>query len=295
VNSRELEYGAGGHYSSLNALAVVWAWLYLAFNWEAQHGLTVLKRDDFDKKLTATLSSVLDRWLICSQWAGRWGGSSTSIIAGYAKGLHEDFLAGAKLDALEIVHKVLSDRFQAFVKELETDAANFVGTLAAGNRERVSVYRTALWVWHRLGSKRWEMSSIPLRVGKSKPSLEVDHVVAYALWDAKLAAGLPTGIEDRADALPLVNMLGNCSLLEKTFNISKSDKTLRSFMEQVSEFKEGKVALSFWAQALELEDSMLDPATAATDAIVQAIQTRDKVIRAELVEFVKGTNTRVDL
>jgi hypothetical protein len=90
-------------------------------------------------------------------------------------------------------------------------------------------------------------------------------------------------------------MLGNCSLLEKTFNISKSDKTLRSFMEQVSEFKEGKVALSFWAQALELEDSMLDPATAATDAIVQAIQTRDKVIRAELVEFVKGTNTRVDL
>ena len=37
VNSRELEYGPGGQYSSLNALAVVWAWLYLAFQWEAQH------------------------------------------------------------------------------------------------------------------------------------------------------------------------------------------------------------------------------------------------------------------
>jgi len=295
VNSRELEYGPGGHYSSLNALAVVWTWLYLAFQWEAQHGLTVPKRDDFDKKLRATLSSVLDRWLICSQWAGRWAGSSAPIIAGYAKGLHEEFLTCAKLDDLESVHKVLSDRFQAFVKDLDTDAINFVNTLAASSRERVSIYRTALWIWHRLDSKRWEMSCIPLRVGKSKGSPDVDHTVAYALWDAKLTAGLPTGIEDRADALSLVNTIGNCSLLEKTFNISKSDKTLRSFMEQVHEFKEGKVELSSWAQALGLEDSMLDADAAATDAIVQAIQTRDKAIRTELVEFVKGTKTRVDL
>jgi hypothetical protein len=295
VNGRELEYGLGGHYSSLNALAVVWAWLYVAFQWEAHHRLTVPQRDDFEKKLTATLSSVLDRWLICSHWAGRWAGSSSPIIAGYAKGLHEAFLACAKLDALESVYKVLSDQFQAFVNGLETDAANFVGTLAASSRERVSVYRTALWIWHRLDAERWEMSCIPLKVGKGKASLDVDHAVAYALWEAKLAAGLPTGIEDRADALPLVNMLGNCSLLEKTFNISKSDKTLRAFMEQVHEFKEGKVALSSWAQALGLVDSMLDAAAGATDAIVQALETRDKAIRAELVEFVKGTKTRVDL
>jgi hypothetical protein len=167
--------------------------------------------------------------------------------------------------------------------------------LAAGSRERVSAYRTALWMWHRLDAKRWAMSCIPLRVGKGKASLDVDHAVAYALWEEKLAAGLPTGIEDRVDALAVVNMLGNCSLLEKTFNISKSDKTLRAFMEQVHEFKEGTIALSSWAQALGLEDSMLDAAAAATDIIVQAIETRDKAIRAELVEFVKGTKTRVDL
>jgi hypothetical protein len=295
VSSRGLEYGAGGHYSSLNALAVVWAWLYIAFEWEAQHALTVPKQDDFLKKLTATLASVLDRWLICSQWAGRWGGASAPIIAGYAKGLHEEFLASAKFDTLESVHATLNDRFHAFIKELETDAANFVGTLAAGSRERVSVYRTALWIWHRLDAKRWEMSCIPLRVGKSKPSLDVDHAVAYALWEVKLAAGLPTGIEDQAEALSLVNILGNCSLLEKTFNISKSDKTLRSFMEQVHEFKEGKVDLSSWAQALGLADSMLDAASATSDDIVQAIETRDKAIRAELVDFVKGTKNRADL
>src|SRR5690606_6092330 len=113
-------------------------------------------------------SSVLDRWLICSQWAGRWSGSSAPIVAGYAKALYEDCLACAKLNDLDDVHKVLSDRFSAFVKELEADATNYVGNLAASSRERVSIYRTALWVWHRLDKKRWEMSCIPLRVGKSK-------------------------------------------------------------------------------------------------------------------------------
>jgi hypothetical protein len=295
VKNQGLEYGTAGQHSSLNALAIVWSWLYLAVQWESQRTLTVPQRDAFEKKCNGTLSSMLDRWLICSQWAGRWSGSSTSFITGCAKTLHEDFLACAKLDALEDVHEVLRDRFQVFVKELEADAANYIGTLAASSRERVSVYRTALWMWHRLDAKRWEMSCIPLRVGKSRPSLDVDHAVAYALWKTKLGAGLPTGIEDRDEALSLVNMLGNCSLLEKTFNISKSDKTLRSFMEQVHEFKDGKVVLSSWAQALGLDDTMLDAAVASTDKIVQAVQARDKTVRAELIEFVKGTKTRVDL
>jgi hypothetical protein len=272
--------------------------------------LTVPERDDFSKKIAATLSSVLDRWLICSQWAGRWGASSAANVAGYAKALHEDSLACAKLDSLEGVHKVLSDRFEAFVKELETDATSFVAALAASSRERVSIYRTALWVWHRLDDTRWQMSEIPLRIGRAKGSLDVDHAVSYAQWGRKLLAGLPTGAESQAEALGLVNMLGNCSLLAKSFNISKSDKTLRSFMEQVHEFKEGKVDLASWAQTLQLENPMLDgtkdntdqlgnpipPGTPATsDEIVEAIKRRDAAIRAELVEFVKGTKTRMDL
>jgi hypothetical protein len=310
VKSRELKYGAGDQYSSLNALAVVWAWIYLAFQWEAEHALTVPERDDFEKKVAATLSTVLDRWLICSQWAGRWGGSSATIVAGYAKALYEEALACAKVDSLQIVHNGLSDRFETFIKELETDAANFVNTLAASSRERVSVYRTALWVWHRLDDTRWNMSSIPLRIGKGKESLDVDHAVAYAHWDKKLAVGLPTGIETKVEALALVNMLGNCSLLAKSFNISKSDKSLRSFMEQVHEFKEGKVELSSWALALQLENPMLDGTRntsdqsgsalpdgtpASSDEIVAAIKKRDTAIRIELVEFVKGTKTRMDL
>ena len=228
----------------------------------------------------------------------------------YAKALHEESLACANLDTLDHVHQALGDRFEGFNKELETDAANFVNTLAAISRERVSVYRTALWVWHRLDETRWKMSDIPLRIGKAKENLDVDHAVAYALWDKKLSVELPTGIETKAEALALVNMLGNCSLLAKSFNISKSDKTLRSFLEEVHEFKEGKVDLASWAEALQLENPMLDGTMASDeqlqsilpvgtevgcDGIVRAIRKRDAAIRAELVEFVKGTRTRMDI
>jgi len=182
--------------------------------------------------------------------------------------------------------------------------------MSSNSRERVSVYQTPLWVWHRLDEERWKMSEIPLRIGKSKGSLDVDHAVTYAQWDRKVSLELPTGIDTKAEALALVNMLGNCSLLEKSFNISRSDKTIRAFLEQVHEFKEGKVNLASWALALQLENPMLDGTIASdkqsqtllppgteesSDGILQAIRKRDATIRAELVEFVKGTKTRKDL
>ena len=82
-------------------------------------------------------------------------------------------------------------------------------------------------------------------------------------------------------------------------------------MEQVHEFKEGKVALLSWASALRVENgpmldgtmaddeqsqSILPVGTAASnDGIVQAIRKRDTTIRDELVEFVKGAKLRMDL
>ncbi|MHB8829637.1 MAG: hypothetical protein ACYC6Q_08955, partial [Syntrophales bacterium] len=224
-----------------------------------------------------------------------WAGASVAIVAGYAKDLHKDFLACQSLTSLDDVHNVLSERFKAFIKDLETDAINYVNALAASSRERVAIYRTALWVWHRIDDNRWKMSCVPLKIGKRKPSLEVDHTVAYALWDLKLATTLPTGLTERAEALSLVNMLGNCSLLEKAFNISKSDKSLRSFMEQVHEFMQGIFTLPSWEQAIGLDASMADPVTATTDEILAAMRDRDNAIRVELIEFIKGVRIRKDV
>jgi hypothetical protein len=140
------------------------------------------------------------------------------------------------------------------------------------------------------------MSQIPLRTkARRKISLEVDHSVAYTLWEKKLNTGLPAGITEIEDALQIVNRRGNCSLLEKNFNISKSDRTLKSFLDDIHEFKTGSKTLDAWAQALLVPNSMLDPSTTDVNVLVKAIDDRDKAIRDELVDFVKGTRTRVDL
>jgi hypothetical protein len=175
------------------------------------------------------------------------------------------------------------------------DATAYVTALDAASRERVSLYRTLLWVWHRLGVNRWNMSKIPLRYGKSKKTeLEVDHTVAFALWDGFLHTGLPTDIADREEAQGLVNQLGNCCLLDKSFNISKRDQTAKSFLEQIHEFRNNNPTLTDWCNAMAIPPVMLDPTGASADDIVRAIRERDTLIRADMVDFVKGIKSRVD-
>jgi len=182
------------------------------------------------------------------------------------------------------------------VTDLESEALAYVNTVSASSRAQVSMYRTLLWVWHRLNAERWEMSRVVLHTSKSaKPTLEVDHLVSYALWSAKVKGGLPTGLADPVDAEQLANMLGNCSLLEKTFNISKSSKPLSEFLALVHEFKLDTLKIIDWANALSVDRAILSPDKATTDAVVSAIKARDELIRAEAIEFVKGTKARVDV
>ncbi len=54
----------------------------------------------------------------------------------------------------------------------------------------------------------------------------------------------PDDFESRYDAMAFIDLLGNCSLLDKSFNISNSDKSMRHFLEQVHEFKDGKVLMA---------------------------------------------------
>ena len=57
--------------------------------------------------------------------------------------------------------------------------------------------------------------------------------------DEEQALIAPDGFESCYDAIAFINQLGNCSLLDKSFNISKSDKPMRHFLEQVHEFLDG--------------------------------------------------------
>jgi hypothetical protein len=295
VRLRGLEYGAGNHYASVNALAIIWAWLYLGNQWSLERTLSVPQRDEFEKRQQATLAGVVDRWLIGSQWAGRWSGSSQKFVEALVKDLHSDALVLRTSMTIDEAQNVLALRATALVKGLESDATNYVNNVATGARERVSLYRNVLWVWHRLDARRWDMSGIPLKVGKSGLSIDVDHVVSFSLWKRRISGAALADVTDTAEAEAIANSLGNCSLLEKTFNISKSGTTMRSFLEQVYEFKSGKASIADWSAALALTDALVDPAHVSVDSIARDIGVRDRQVRDEVIDFIRGTKARVDV
>jgi 5-methylcytosine-specific restriction endonuclease McrA len=229
---------------------------------------------------------------MCSQWAGVWSGSSINSIEAFSKTLSDAHKSIKAINDADSAHQAWEDCFAKFVDGLSAGAINYINTLAAPTRDRVAIYRSVLWVWHRLDQDRWGTSQVQLRVGKSKPNIEVDHIVSYALWKQKVAA---TENQSDEDATALVNRLGNCALLEKNFNISKSDKGLKSFLAQIHEVIQKKIRIDAWCAALEISQPMLDPSPAAIIDVMDAIENRDKEIRSDLIEFVRGTRVRVDV
>ena len=193
-------------------------------------------------------------------------------------------------------HRLWSEYLLALIQTFEGEASNYVSTFSTANRERVSGYRNLLWIWHRLDLARWNMSKVPLRAGKKEKTVaEVDHCVSFVLWEDKLKSGLPAKLPDLDDARAVANQLGNCALLEKNFNISKGSKSMKSFLEQIHEFKENKISLNDWASALAMPKELIDSEGASVDAIVGAIEYRDTAVRADLIEFVRGQKVRQDI
>jgi hypothetical protein len=112
--------------------------------------------------------------------------------------------------------------------------------------------------------------------------------------DEEKAAVAPDDFESRYDALSFINLLGNCSLLEKTFNISKSDEPMWNFLEDVHEFKEGQLQRHEWEEALALSETLTSPDNSNLADIKNAVQTRDALIRRDLTDFIAGRKHRVD-
>lgn len=93
----------------------------------------------------------------------------------------------------------------------------------------------------------------------------------------------------------MANKLGNCALLEKNFNISKSDKPLKSFLSQIHEVRERKIRIDAWCAALAIPQPLLDPDVSGVDDISDAIENRDTEMKADLTDFIRGLKVRVDV
>ena len=300
--------------SSFNAIIVYLTWYRLVFDrFDAVSGSVLLiERDNIEKQLNQRALQFLDRWFFGSQWANMWGDGAVINFQSFATELTGIF---DKLKSVQVTGFIaaVDDSINQMMTRVSTKAVEQINNILVRDRRRVHAYHPFLWVWHRLEEDRWKKSSIQMRTGKRTSKLEVDHTVADAWWrhlveqeiqekqaafngtEEEKALIAPDGFKSRDDAIAFINHLGNCSLLDKSFNISKSDKSMRHFLLQVKEFKDGEVQIDDWETALSLTPTLTLPDGGATfDNIKDAIQVRDTSIRKDLTEFIVGLKCRVD-
>jgi len=299
---------------SFNAIIVYLTWYRLVFDrFDVVAGsVAVIERDSLEKQLNQLAAQFLDRWIFGSQWANVWGDGAVVNFQNFATELNTIF-GKLKTEQAAGLIAVVDDSISQMMARVSTKAVEQINNVLVRDRRRVHAYHPFLWVWHRMEADRWKNSSIQMRTGRKRTSkLEVDHTVADAWWarsveqqiQAKLATFVgsdeekvliaPDDFESRFDAFAFINLLGNCSLLDKSFNISKSDKPMRHFLEQVHEFTNGQVKMEDWEAALSLTPALTMPNKATFSAIKEAIKTRDALIRHDLIDFIGGRKYRVD-
>jgi hypothetical protein len=301
------------NHGSFNSVIVFLVWYRTVFDkFESLPG-TVVDRDRLSKKLEEKTAQFLDRWLLASQWAGVWGEAAVINFQNFSNDLHsfKNEVGNCGVDDfLEVVDGGVSQLMGRIIGK----ATESVNNVLVRDRKRVHAYFPFLWVWHRLDDVRWQNSSIQMRTGRKRTSkLEVDHTIADAWWKAmiedlmavKLQSFVgtdeekikiaPDGFESTKEAIEFINLLGNCSLLDKSFNISKSKHPMWDFLKDVHEFIEGKVKRDEWEMALSLSPVMTTPNGIELKILVDAIKMRESLMKRELVEFVAGSKNRVDV
>ena len=308
IKSRELPV------KSFNAVIVILAWWYIVFKKFCElRGLTTIVRDDYEKHLISKTEQFVDRWTFGSEWAGVWGDAAVINFQNFANDLnaiHKLLNACDEANYLNVIDQSIKKMLDRIVPK----AIQHIENLIAMDRRRVHMYYNLLWIWHRLDDSRWKYSSLPMRTGRKRSSkLEVDHTIADAWWkglinkevekkletytgseDEKELLG-PDGFESKSASIAFVNLIGNCSLLEKSFNVSKYDKPMWQFLKDVHEFREGKFLRNDWQSALLLNDEMTSPENKSLMELKVLIQERDTAIRNELKDFINGLRSRVDI
>jgi 5-methylcytosine-specific restriction endonuclease McrA len=279
------------YYKSLNPFAVLWAWRFLAARWwqSPNRGRTTDPiRNRFDEALGASLDEHMDRWLLCSHWAGMWSGSTSDAVARYARGLAGLDASLAQCHDWQQAVELLCDHLGSLVSGLQQGAIEHISTLQVPRRAEVKAYYSPLWIWHRLDERRWDVSKLTLRErSRAEPKLDVDHVVAVEMWPQLVGTSMANDLQGD------VNALGNCMLLKSNFNKSKNKRSFGSFLEQALD-PNGPMKPGDVAGGLCLANAQLYPEGTDLTDLRGLTQERGKTIKQDLVDFVNGRKKRVD-
>ena len=233
-----------------------------------------------------------------SQWSGRWGKSTDKAFADYVKDLGgrlgEDLRRSTAPD--EVIERAQGPHGALGSVRSQAESSKYIDDLAVLLRDRVHDYYLPLWLWHRLDGQRWKASAIPLRESKrGSLSLDVDHIVAVKLWETLPGAQPQADSEDESalsadDLSTTMNALGNCCLLEKSFNIAKWAYPFGAFLQRVHEFKSdggdgtGKLNIADWTRDLGVDAMLVDPTGKPAADVRVVVEARTAKMKAELKE-----------
>ena len=301
VGTRGFQFGL--HYRSLNVLTLLLCWRLLGRQWLVNHPLDVARKDGFEKTLDNTFTRFCDRWILLSQWSGRWGKSTDKAFAEYVRDLAADWVVIQSSSSPDDVIASLRKRMEAWLDALQAETAKFVDDLAVLVREGVHQYYLPLWLWHRLDVDRWRASSLPLRESKrGSLGIDVDHVVAVKLWETLQGGSQAEESEEDGesslvadDLSTTMNALGNCCLLEKSFNIAKGAAPLRVFLDRVLDFKTGTLKVDDWARAIGVDVELVDPTGKSAASVRTIVEQRTTRMKGELKEYIAGSRQRADV
>ncbi|BCS31423.1 hypothetical protein TBR22_A06240 [Luteitalea sp. TBR-22] len=299
VESRGLHYGL--HYRSLNVLTLLLTWRLLGRKWLLMHPQSVTTADSFERTLDARFNEYADRWLLMSQWSGRWGKSTDKVFGDYVKDLADYCEQLSPVASPEAAMKLLKTCITRWLDALQPDASKYIDDLEVQDRKRVHDYYVPLWLWHRLDERRWKASKGPLRISKTGVSSDVDHLVAVKVWESlpfpeSEPLSLAEAPEQRETYSVMMNALGNCCLLEKSFNIAKGASSLTSFLAKVDEFASGALAIDQWTtDLLGSRAALADTSDSNLKAVAEVITLRTSEMKAELKKYISGELQRVDV
>lgn len=277
----ELDLSFRQQYESLNAFIVLASWRFVAMEWLAQNKAKTVVEHNVEARVDDLLRTFATRFLVLSAWAGDWAGTGGSAFAKYTGHLAEEYAAAKTATEKELVDS-LEKRLRSWVTDAQPGAEVYLRGLSAGRREDVRFYFVPLWIWHRLSNVRRSASEgLNLRKSRAKSFIDVDHIVAFAAWNERRAA--EAADESWAND---VNQLGNCFLLEKNFNISKTNKPLGDWLAQIDQYAKPDLR-AHWAAALDLADQMIDSGAIPLVELRALIDARTARVKGELLAFVR--------
>ena len=290
---QELEFGQNRWFNSLNSFSFL-----LAFHmrWQLErasiHG--EMDRHNAEVNFHALMKDFGGRWLFNSTWSGYWSSASGSETRQRFQDLRAALFADGDLGFQERIENAQ----RSLLERVTNKAVEAVTVFETANPRMVSRYYPLLWLWLRLDQDRLRAAAFPLRTaGRKAPSWDVDHVVASSFWHKAVEQALENheiSLDEVEDLKGRINQIGNCMLLEKNFNVSKSAYPLDEWLDKVDQFADPEFRES-WSRSLGVEENLRMPNGRSLEELTTAFEARTATIRAELTDYVRGDRERVDI